>query len=162
MFNEQSALTNGDLNWKIYVKGETTFLPGQYYEIVELDLAGNMTIYSVYICEKEYSLTVEHTKDKDESMATIITNDAGEITIESRERFAINNILFNSGAYKYVRLNINGTEYLITPFVDAGRAYNLSTGEEVELNSVVLTSRENVYDVKIYNAVAYATLTLIV
>lgn len=157
LFNEQSALTNEDLGWRRYVKDETIqFTPGQYYEIVELDLAGNMTIYSVYICEEGYSLTVEHTKDKDESMATIITNNSGEITIKSRERFAINNVLFNSGAYKYVRLNINGTEYLITPFVDSGKAYNLSTGEEIELNSVVLTIRENVYDVKIYNAVAHA------
>lgn len=157
VFNEQVAEING---WKKYdITSKNIQLDkGNYYEIVELDLAGNMTIYSIYICDETSQAELTYVKrekageDKKETL-----NLSNNFEINSREKFAVKNIKYSKDtySYKYFKININGSLYLITPFNrEAGYAYNMSTGEEVNLEEISLSSRDVAYNISIYDAVA--------
>lgn len=157
IFNEQFAVING---WQKFesaesIQNSSILNTAGYYEIVELDLAGNMTIYSVYIGENESSINLEYVireqtgVDKVENK--VLTSNSFSLT--SRELFAVKKVTFENSNYSYIKLTINGNNYLITPFNANGKAYSL-TGEEILLEDVKLTSRNTVYKVEIYNAVS--------
>ena len=110
-----------------------------FYEVVEIDLAGNMTIYSIYIGEQR-NLTIDLTRftgsvgngnvqiyrANDQLNASVYFNGQTEIinnivsnpiVVESYDYLTLNNISFNgNNKYNYLKIIIDNRTYYITPF----------------------------------------------
>ena len=110
-----------------------------FYEVVEIDLAGNMTIYSIYIGEQR-NLTIDLTRftgsvengnvqiyrANDQLNASVYFNGQTEIinnivsnpiVVESYDYLTLNNISFSgNNTYNYLKIIIDNTTYYITPF----------------------------------------------
>lgn len=138
LFNENGASITG---WtKVDENAETTNLMAGYYEIVELDLAGNMTIYSVFVGAKN-SPSVEVNNQKIVLLNSKVLNIRNEAKISS--------ISFGEGTvYKFQKLIIDGETYYLTPesfSVLGGKVvctalFNLN-GEKIELSSLSFKSQ---------------------
>ena len=110
-----------------------------FYEVVEIDLAGNMTIYSIYIGEQR-GMTIDLTRftgsvengnvkisnsnnqlnasvyfnGQTETISDIIVN---PIVVESYDYLTLNNISFSgNNTYNYLKILVDNTTYYITPF----------------------------------------------
>lgn len=133
LFSEQTANLNG---WtKISSETDETF--AGLYEVVEVDLAGNMTIYSVYMAEnRDLVINFSRKLEKDESGSLTITKNGEEIdaviavddkretmsnilenqlSLSARENFVISSFDFATCPYRFLKLSIDGTTYFITP-----------------------------------------------
>lgn len=127
-----------------------------FYEVVEIDLAGNMTIYSIYIGEQR-NLTIDLTRftgsvengnvqiyrANDQLNASVYFNGQTEIinniisnpiVVESYDYLTLNNISFSgNNTYNYLKIIIDNTTYYITPF-------NFENVGSTEMPRVVATS----------------------
>lgn len=129
---------------------ETAFEPFKYYEIVEIDLAGNMTIYTVYVTSDEndtvntsnnqlltYTMPdtngtpLEKNYSKDDYKAVLAYNNATH-NIYSPTSFNLKKINYFGDAWAQIRLttrNANGvasTKYLMLSPWDSENAYLFS------------------------------------
>lgn len=96
--------------WK-NMRDFTDFSFYQYYEIVEMDLAGNMTIYSVYLVSREgtfdISLFTSYTTRRvsDSIVSTTQVNnlnnysDGYSVSVPSRQEFILNDIAYGKTDY---------------------------------------------------------------
>ncbi len=127
-----------------------------FYEVVEIDLAGNMTIYSIYIGEQR-NLTIDLTRftgsvengnvqiyrANDQLNASVYFNGQTEIinniisnpiVVESYDYLTLNNISFSgNNTYNYLKIIIDNATYYITPF-------NFENVGSTEMPRVVATS----------------------
>lgn len=123
--------------------GDETLIPEGYYEIVELDYAGNATIYSIYIGEtREIEINVDRkikeieqgkvliSKQVDENLVETINAEVtfGDLSqlfkgitnepaiVSSYDFLKLNWISFNSeNPYAYLKLVIDQVVYFLTP-----------------------------------------------
>lgn len=137
LFNKQTALLNGWTVGSSEVSGELSGL----YEVVEIDLAGNMTIYSVYLRNDGLNrkITIKYTGQQnkkveisknitinasigvvdnafnDDVIDDILTN---ELAIDEKENVTLNNIdiAITGSDYRYLKLKIDNETYYVTPF----------------------------------------------
>lgn len=159
IFNEQFAVIN---NWTKFesadeiLKSDLLNIAG-LYEVVELDMAGNMTIYTIYIQDSESKIELDYVMRKqtgvDINESLTLTTDNSQFMLQSREIFALTSVKFDSSQYAYIKLIINNTSYLITPFNASGKAYQLN-GEEIALKDVILANRETGYRVEIFDNIS--------
>lgn len=110
--------------------------PNTYYQIVEEDLAGNLTFYIVYyysvdngngvsengdIVYQGISFT-DHETEKTASDAQIAT---GKLNLYSSSNFTLNNLNFQGD--KWLIVTVNGEYYMFSPWLDNGYVYKLSS-----------------------------------
>ncbi|MGN0748800.1 MAG: hypothetical protein ACI4L1_03930 [Christensenellales bacterium] len=137
LFSEYFAISNG---WE-KVSSEINLEFSGYYEIVELDLAGNQTIYSIYVGEGrelelkltgglenyEFDGTLKISKGETGITANLIQTPpktfdnisiSNPVSISAYNKILINYIkMTNDGNefYRFMKLSINGKLYFITP-----------------------------------------------
>lgn len=159
IFNEQFAVIN---NWTKFESAEDilnsdVLNTAGLYEVVELDMAGNMTIYTIYIRDSESKIKLDYIFRKQTGVnineSLTLTKENTEFMLQSREIFALSEINFDIDEYGYIKLTINNTSYIITPFNSTGKAYQLN-GEEILLSDVVLTNRETGYKIEIFDNIS--------
>lgn len=142
LFSEYFAEGNGWTKVSTTLSDETIISEG-YYEIVELDYAGNATIYSIYIGEiREIEINVDRkikeiengkvliSKDIDENLFEIINSEVtfGEVSqlykeitnepaiVSSYDFLKLNWISFNNeNPYSFLKLVIDQVVYFLTP-----------------------------------------------
>ena len=157
MFSEYYAANNG---WT-KVSEDSIISASEYYEVIEIDLAGNMTIYSVYIGNSR-TLSLSYTKFNGVGTEnlTISLNEDGEIS--SYDYLTLNSISFDN--YQYLKLNINGVTYYATPnnFETVDNAvvctslYSQS-GEKVMLKDILLEGQNKAHIIEILDTVTKTT-----
>ena len=115
-----------------------------YLEIVEIDLAGNITIYTIYITDYEAMTETNVTPitytTSDNEKVMFYSNLKSNIDIFAKNNFNLDTInLFN---YPWSKITVNGVNYVRTPYSD-GKYYNLATynpsnvqDSQVELSEV--------------------------
>lgn len=128
-----------------------------YYEIVEMDYAGNMVVYIVYVTDSIY-------QDDANVNTTALTyqnkRHDGEITIENEEiangfniysnsGFKITELNYNSDAWEFITIQLYGqseVRYMKSPWLDSSQIYQVSfTSNGIVFNQVdLLTLFENV------------------
>lgn len=184
LFSEYFAESNGWKKVSSALSEETIFEDG-YYEIVELDFAGNATIYSIYIGETrniEISVdrkiksvetgTISIFKDIDENLNETINAEmtfgtqadlhrnlvSNPAIISSYDYLKINWIAFNdSNPYAYLKLVIDNVVYILTPD-------NLENdGEKLVYTSLytLLGEKVNIKDISISGSGSSHTVSLI-
>lgn len=130
-----------------------TFEPNNYYEIVEEDLAGNRTIYTIFVKDEESETNIFSYLDGDGEQQFYTTadfklaeNNNISNNIYSKEGFELQNINFFGDAWAQFTLttrNEFGTEntylLMLTPLKD--KLVNLATGELVSLQELVPSTR---------------------
>lgn len=123
-----------------------------YFEIVEQDLAGNLTIYLVHKYTtaegmtdaiddqgnetQEFSQGLHYTDGKTDKYAfdkQILTN---LLNIYSSTSFSVEKLNFMGD--RWLELNINGSLYMLNPWLENGQAYRLAgqNAEIVSLNAI--------------------------
>lgn len=115
-----------------------------YYEIIEIDLAGNISIYTVYVVNPEESKSIsmlEATADdpnSDEETSLINFDDytysklstEPTQTIYARNSFEVNQFglfTFNINEKGYFVFAVNNTIYLSSPYLSQNTFYNISS-----------------------------------
>jgi hypothetical protein len=159
-----------------------------YYEIIEVDLAGNMTIYTIYVTNgAELNINFEQKKSANPTEGNLnISKIDGKIEVSytgldepetnpayieliSFDQFKFKSIYFENTnvdrpSYKYLKIEINGTTYLVTPFgyenvtiggetVYACKYVYKLTGERINLEDIVLPDRNTFYRVNAYDTI---------
>lgn len=134
LFSEYFAVANG---WtKVTEEIDGSF--SGYYEIVELDLAGNQTVYSIYIGENrvleigliggttnyEFDDTLKIQKENNIIKTTLIKQSktfedasiSNPVTLSAYDKILIKYIkVSDEDNYKYLKLSIDGKTYFMTP-----------------------------------------------
>ncbi len=156
------------------VSSSSTFNPNTYYEIVETDLAGNLTIYSVFVVdytdtneESEnfnlitYTVPAENNTTETQSFTkadynTVIStqNHSPRLNIYSEPGLILTDLNYfgNEWAiFSVSRVRESGTNlnsyYLMTPWTDEGLIYQIQEGNlvEVDLSSIIDGSLNTAY-----------------
>ncbi len=115
---------------------EADLIPNDYYEIVEIDTAGNMVVYVVHIYEKDhldagqqtYALTYENALyNGDEYIAILDSSLENEGNIYSNTGFKITSLNYLSDSWGIYRITVNGVTsiYMNSPWLtsDANDSY---------------------------------------
>ena len=122
----------------------TSLNVGRIYEIVEQDLAGNITIYTIYfVLPNSDENVLEFTKPATEhnSQTSIKYGNLQETqNIFAKDNFEMTNInLYN---YEWLVINVNGTTYLTTPYIDKNSYYDISNWTDRTKNPNIYTLSE--------------------
>ena len=121
-----------------YFKGNT----GNYYEIIESDYAGNLNIYLVYLVvnnDEAIKTNVEALSISDEEVKT------NKYNLYGKNELKINGISFQNDKWNFIKVdNGDSTMRLVTsPWLTGGMVKNLSTGEEINIQSILNDSKPN-------------------
>ncbi|MDD3397239.1 MAG: hypothetical protein PHR96_01695 [Clostridia bacterium] len=101
---------------------------GRIYEIIEQDLAGNITIYSIYFVTPNANETVLEF-NKPETEHNTQSNIKYSELLETQNIFAKSNFEMtdiNLHTYQWLVISVNGTTYLTTPFVNNNSYYDIT------------------------------------
>ena len=109
--------------------------PGTYYQIVEEDLAGNLTFYIVYYFSVDDGNGYEDGIERDYQGITFTDNDTekyasdsqiatGNLDLYSSTNFTLNNLNYQGD--KWLVVTVNGQYYMFSPWLDNGYVYRLS------------------------------------
>lgn len=141
---QETSPTNFNLSAFTTIQNFSGFENGKYYEIVEMDMAGNMSIYTVYITyyptdnttDENYNDLISYTNAENEELAYTIedynlTNSYNNAThnIYSKTGFALQNINYFGDVWAQIKLvntNLVGqqtTSYLMLTPWDPGFVY---------------------------------------
>ena len=159
IFSEHYAINNGwsivtstDIVDEIYLSNN--FSREGYYEFIEMDLAGNMTIYTIYLSNGS-DLEIDYTYkiSVDSETATLDISEEESYEIISYDNFNLNDISFVASevAYEFIKVSIDNIIYLVTPFSD--NVFRQSTGEEIELEDIILSVRDTAHNIIFYDTV---------
>lgn len=147
-------------------------LYNNYIEIVEIDLAGNITIYTIYltnITPMAGQVALEYANNN-ENKFIYYSDLASNFNIYAKSSFALKNVKVTKFAWN--KITIGSTTYLKTPYSD-GSYYNLSiydetnpTNSETELSEFgkLAPSSQiqtiNIELVPMYNKISFAVSVL--
>ena len=160
---------------------ETEIIANEYREIVEMDMAGNMTVYLVHFTvNNENETAISYTNSQLDN-AEVITN--AEIqdgfNIYSNSRMELQTLNFQSDPWGFYLVTINGTRYyyMTSPLLEDNQIYLLSNNsgvlnaQVVELSQIfadvpssttkhtmLLANRESGQSTRIYLSIMDATL----
>lgn len=132
-------------------------LVGEYYEIAELDLAGNLTVYTVYITNISQLIAAEQVLANQSptykqdllgddlkllvfetanglTSSTVLENSnaAYNIKLFAKDYFNLKNI--NMFGYGWFVITFNNNKYLASPYLANNMLYKLSASSSVEVN----------------------------
>lgn len=126
------------------------FETGNYYEIVECDLAGNLTIYTIYLCDysssEEYLFSYtnsngEQTFNKADYNETIsATAHSPLLNIYSPTSFTLNDINYFGNAWVQFKAEIISSgvgrtyTFMMSPWLEDGKIYQVSGSTFTEFN----------------------------
>ncbi|MBQ3494885.1 MAG: hypothetical protein IJA69_05650, partial [Clostridia bacterium] len=103
----------------------------QYIEIYEKDLAGNVTIYTIFLSSTDSLVqsfpSLTYTSNS-ESKTLYNFDIASTINVFAKGNLDINRIEFFDDNYSWLKVDFAGTTYVRTPYTD-GKFYNMSTFE---------------------------------
>ena len=108
----------------------------KYIEIVEIDIAGNITIYTIYLTDfsllsNENSIVYrQNDKENDQKITHIQLS--SNISINAKSAFNLEKVNFAN--YSWSQITVNGTTYLKTPYSN-DVYYNLSTYTTVDTSA---------------------------
>ena len=157
IFSEHYAMNNG---WSLVTSAvdeiylSNNFSREGYYEFIEVDLAGNMTIYTIYLSngsDLEIDYTYKISVNPENKTLDISENENYEII--SYDYFNLNDISFVASevAYVYIKVSIDNVSYLVTPFSD--NVIRQDNGAEIALEDIILSARDTAHKVIFYDTV---------
>ena len=120
---------------------ETEIIANEYREIVEMDMAGNMTVYLVHFTvNNENETAISYTNSQLDN-AEVITNAQIQdgFNIYSNSRMELQTLNFQSDPWGFYLVTINGTRYyyMTSPLLEDNQIYLLSNNSGV-LNAQVV------------------------
>ena len=158
-------------SFNVYNPNSTKFNKNCYYEIIESDLAGNRTVYTIYVTDIESekvdkTLIEWETPVKPETQKINVEDYKQEIEIYAKREFIISEIsLFNkttNNGYPWYSLTVNGVTYFHTPYlakdeyaIMSGKTYTLS-----QITTLTVASNEAMQTIVIGNAPVHGSVTL--
>jgi len=128
-----------------------------YYEIVEIDNAGNLTVYAIYLCDFESQAQndtqnefINYTANEESLSYSIkdIIDSNYDIVLTAKNNLQINSI--KSLNYPWPILSYNNNKYIFSPDLKNGEVYKFNTSGEV---SKVNLKDELIFRVNRYNYV---------
>lgn len=136
IYPQESSTTSIENSTNSFYQIETTSLnslysqASKYIEIVEMDLAGNITIYTIYLTNNENAVLSQANAIKYESNTELKTLKYSDLAsskdIFAKSKLQITNV--NMYDFGWNKITINDVSYLKTPYSN-GKYYNLSTYE---------------------------------
>ncbi len=136
--NAQNAIASHSL-----ITSSTVFNTNTYYEIIELDLAGNISIYTVYVLDtndetiKNISMLTAYGNNPNGNGNVTFTDynlnllsSASTQNIYSRNYFTVSNLSlynFNSSLKGYFVFSVGNVIYLSSPYLEKNTFYNISS-----------------------------------
>lgn len=119
--------------------------PNTYYEIVEEDLAGNLTIYIVYYYsvddgngiatgEEILNQGITFTDHQTQKLANDSQILSGKLNLYSSTDFAINKLNFQGDAW--IIMSVEGKQYMLSPWLDSSSVYDIASMSVVSMASI--------------------------
>ncbi len=150
-------------------KGFEGFKNNTYYEIIETDLAGNMTIYTIYVVNYESCNLISYTDAEGTTYSYTADNweetnafDGATHNIYSKTGFGLNDINYFGDAWAQIKLesivgNVKSTKYLMMSPWKKGYVIpyaNNKAGTEIAIPDLIdgLTSSRYKSSLSIYNS----------
>ena len=152
VFNIQLASAGGEWTKVSKENKDALELANGYYEIAEVDYAGNISIYTIYICEENPQIEIKYNYRVEGEQTSGSATLEGLLEVSSREKAAITSIKYNS-VYGFIKFTLQNKTYLISPFNSASCVFDVSSGNEIKFSSFELVST-NSYRVVITDSVA--------
>ncbi|MDD4686118.1 MAG: hypothetical protein PHI76_02395 [Clostridia bacterium] len=113
---------------------------GSIYEIVEQDLAGNISIYTVYFFNKNPDGIVLEFEKQETDVDKRVNYKYSELeqtqNIFAKDNFKVLNV--NLHNYKWTVLDVNGIIYLNTPYMDENNYYDISNWADLSATPNIL------------------------
>ena len=113
-----------------------------YYEIVEIDNAGNLTVYTIYLCDFEAQAQNDTQKEvinytsNDKTLTYVIkeiVDSNYNVVLTAKNNLQINSIKILN--YPWTIVNYNNNKYIFSPDLENGEVYKyFSTGELTKVN----------------------------
>lgn len=144
---EETSYTNFFPSNPAFTKLNADFTPkhGFYYEIIECDYAGNLNIYLVYfVKESDYAVSVNNPIPQTSgSVEKTAISDAelksNKFNLYGNTNLAVTGINFQSDKWAFVKVDngVSAVRLVLSPWLSQGKIKNLSSGEEIELSTIL-------------------------
>lgn len=118
----------------------TQLKAGSIYEIIEQDLAGNISIYTVYFFNKDPDAVVFEFEKQETDIDKRINYKYNELE-QTQNIYAKNNfkaLNINLHNYQWTVLDVNGVVYLNTPYMDENTFYDISNWADLSTTPNIL------------------------
>ena len=123
-----------------------------YYEVIEMDYAGNMTVYLVYVTDSSYEddenvsdVALVYTNGMREDPVTVYTSEiTNGYNIYSNSGFELQSIGYMSDPWSMIYIQIAGqsaVRYMASPWLDDGYVYRITVNSQaINFEQVALSS----------------------
>ncbi len=153
-YNQVDKNSFSQSNYNTLTSSGVTGLLTGYYEIVERDYAGNMTVYIVYLTESDLddvnetndAISYKNNNHLDENITLNSSEIVDGLNIYSNTGFTITSYNYQSDPWGFINIQLNGqsvTRYMKSPWLKNGYIYKITLSgsgilfEQVNLSSLL-------------------------